>query len=174
MRWRMVLIVVSVVGLVAGSCGDDDAAESDDGPAAPEPEAAVFVWDDDNLNDWVTDDEMADAIADLVPGSTGADVEAGPVEHDEYGYSWEVRVPGEQGWAIHAHPHDGLTATTTDPRLPSGATYGPDWGGYTLSGPYSDEVIGVIVHPPAGVSLSEMDRVFTVGSMMLREMGWAD
>ena len=119
---------------------------------------------------------MADAIASLLPEHSGADLEGGALE-DSGGdnWAWEFRVPGEAGlWSINAHPHDGLLASMTDPRLPSGVTYGPDWGGYMLSGPHSDEVIGIHVRQPSSSSFSQTERVFAVALMMLREMGWAD
>lgn len=157
------------------------------GPTGPD---RAFSWGDD-LSEWVTEEEMAQALADVVRQYRGANLEDGvtislsrPDGEGDDGWSWEA-----VGWSVQVHSgdHDGrfdveadVEATLTDPRLPEGVTYQEGWGFAWMSrilvGPNSDESICVTLVPAdrAFEDPDYEDMVFAIGSMMLREMRWAD
>lgn len=147
---------------------------------------AVFTWGED-LSEWVTEEEMAQALADVVRQYRGANLEDGvtvslsrPDGEGDDGWGWEG-----VGWSVQVHSgdHDGrvdVEPTQTDPRLPEGVTYQEGWGlawmSRILVGPNSDESICVTLVPAdrAFEDPEYEDMVFAIASMMLREMGWAD
>ncbi len=160
--------------------------------AAIEPESA-FSWGDD-LNDWVTDQEMTAALDEVSRRYSDADLDDDAVLENhaegETEWRWSFRLIGDtESWTVIAHDgaHGGrtqdLTATTNDPRLPDGAVYeeafGFAHGFYILSGPNSDELICMTVVPPGGLVTVDRtprhgDRVLALASIMLREMGWVE
>lgn len=150
----------------------------------------VFSWSRDDLGEWVTEDEMTDALKDVVRRHTDSDLEGEAVLVPKTGgvddWVWVLGL-----WTVLAHDghHDARydgPPLGTDPRLPPGVTYealsGFAWGYYVLSGPDSDELICLSVIPhgkfgsyPAQTEVeAHRDIVFGVASMMLNEMAWAE
>ena len=158
-------------------------AEPPDAVLTPTEPGAVFSWSGEDLSEWVTEDEMTDAIRDASAlyegqGPTGKVV----YEGTDDGVSWEA---GDWSFEISNGDHGGKYVgppTSIDPRLPEGVTYkaeeGFGVGGYILSGPNSDEMIAIHLwwpggplgdHPLEGV---HEDMVFAIASRLLEEMGW--
>jgi hypothetical protein len=185
-------IAVAVVVAAIASRPDPTAPVPATDPPAPD---AVFSWGDD-LTQWVTEDEMTEAIADASAlyegqGPTGEAVyEEEPFTDD--GFSWQdgSGFKGAGGWRVNVHngDHDGNyqgSPTDTDPRLPEGVSYEAEWGfgagGYIFSAPNSDDTVafhliwpgGPYGEDPAPEGVHE-DMVFVLASRLLREMGWAD
>lgn len=174
------------------------------GPEALEPAGPpVFSWDNDDINEWVTEDEMTAALEELSWRYQGTDLGGEAVFESSgdpeavfepggfSGWAWRVGPAGDPTWRVVVHDGDEHTASPsdqiskTDPRLPEGVVYhagwGFAWGAYVLSGPNSDEWICIMVFPPGASSQypdeSEVgeheNMVFDLASMMLREMRWA-
>lgn len=169
------------------------------GPESVEPAGpAVFSWDGDDINQWVTEDEMTAALEDLSWRYRGAGLDAEAVfeslndpdsvfEPDGSWWRWNA-----SGWRVTVHNGDDHPASPsdqvlqTDPRLPERVLYhagwGFAWGSYVLSGPNSEESLCITVDPPGTSSdypdESEVEQhenmSFELASMMLQEMGWAD
>jgi hypothetical protein len=166
-------------------------------PAAPVPATdppvpvTVFSWDGGDLSEWVSEDEMTDAIREASalyegPGPVGEAVYEPPGANDDpNSAAWRVSE-----WSIGVHK-GGLGGeyagplTRTDPRLPEGVTYeaeeGFGAGGFIFSGPNSEEMIAIYLWWPGGPwgDRPSMESVheemsFALASRLLREMGWAD
>lgn len=165
--------IVALVALTATACGGT-ATEAD----------TIFSWSRGDLGEWMTEDEMTDALH-TVLGVDGRAV----LHHEADGWMWWEYA----GHRISAHDgdHDGdgvvdTDLTKTDPRLPDGVVYEAAWGfaygSYLLSGPNSEASLCMEILPP-GVSAgypaeSEVeayeDTLFSLASIMLHEMGWTD
>lgn len=159
----------------------------------PNDPANAFSWDEDDLAEWVTEEEMARAVGDALTPDVDGEVVLDRPPTDPGEWQWSYRLAGDSdSWRVMAHDgdHEGktedLVLKQTDPRLPDGVVFEPAWGfahgSYMLSGPNSDESICLTLIPP-GESLgypstSEVevheDRVFAIASVRLREMAWVN
>lgn len=185
------LVAIGGALLVLGS-GGDPAAPAATTVTAP-AESTVFSWNGGELSEWVTEDEMTDALAYLSTEYLGADLDGTVRVDKEEDWVWSFQLVGDTGvWQVIAHngdhrPEGGVAEPNqSDPRLPPGVKYeafgGFAHGFYGLSGPNSDESICMTLmspdsywgYPEGAEVRTHEDRIFALASMMLREMGWAD
>jgi hypothetical protein len=152
----------------------------------------VFSWGEHDLSEWITEQEMTDVLKDVVSRYAETDLD-GDARFDHEG----ADSGGDEGawrageWTVQFHngDHDGRFVgppSETDSKLPQGVTFerewGFGWGHYIFSGPKSDEMIAVGLHPP-GVSfgyprgseiVTHEAMLFPLATWMLQEMGWVD
>jgi hypothetical protein len=159
------------------------------------PEAA-FSWDGDDLSEWLTEAEMAQALEDGLRSHENAELDPrilvdGSVDVGSWTWSFGAAAGKEGPWELSVHngDHDGSYVgppPETDSKLPQGVTFereeGFGWGHYIFSGPNSDEMTSVWLRPPAtsfgypAGSETEVHEavLFPLASWMLQEMGWVD
>ena len=166
-----------------------------DGPAESAGPDYPFSWGED-LTQWVTEDEIAEIVTDLLRTYADTDLEGAvhtDPSDDGESWDWSVGAVGEiRGpWILNAHngDHDGRydgRPTDVDSRLPDGvgfeAEVGFGFGHYIFSGPSSDELISLWLrpagtsfgYPPSSQVDAYEDMLFSLASRLLRELGWAD
>ena len=170
-RARLLLRALTMIAVGCSGDSGTDAASTATEPTKTEVETGtVFSWSADDLSEWVTEEEMTDALIGVSTRYAGRDFDSEVVlEHrgrewagTEEGmeeWAWRLRTcPSSPGcpkgrWEVFVHNgyHEerGIEEppTETDPRLPEGVTYeaGHGWaeGAYVYSGPNSDESICV-------------------------------
>ncbi|HSG87422.1 MAG TPA: hypothetical protein VLA23_13865 [Candidatus Limnocylindrales bacterium] len=146
----------------------------------PTTDPNVFSWARDDLLDWVTDDEMTQALVALsMRRPFGAEL-VGDVVSDcdlqgnlktglkEPECEWRFRLAGDaESWRLGVHngDHDGDGVPDGGPWrthswLPEGATHaegeGFAYGSFLFSGPGSEESICITLGPP-GVDWGDLD-----------------
>jgi hypothetical protein len=190
-----VVVVIAVVGIpvwLLGWNGPVDVASDSE---------AVFSWGDD-ISEWVTPEELELVFESLAMRYVGVDLredfgdsevvfetyEGSEEEPVHWGWVYDpVIKPWRDGWGVDVAEGNWerfVIAPQSDPRLPDGVVFWPDWGwGRIFRGPNSSEAIGIGLsspselrpfpeHPEREEAYYEM--YYEVASMVLRELGWAD
>jgi len=159
---------------------------------SPDASAEVFSWTGDDISDWVTEEEMAAALAGLLLEYAGTELH-GEVEFERrevFGEAsdtveWTVgHEYGENHWVVTVHNGDHLPddlwSYETDLELPKGEITTGGWGVFTVRGPNSDESLCVWVGPPVEIFGGQVqediyeEMISVLASMILEELGWVD